>query len=235
MMIFHQVIMRINSRAKTVFFCGTHGAIKKSVLEEVGSWNAKSITEDADLSIKMLLSGYKTLYLPDVRARGEVPWTLDSFLKQQTRWTYGQARAVIENARTIASSRTLVFSQKFMLLFSLFMYLLIPFVIVTALTGQLGWIINPPKAVELADMVNFSMIFFVTFGYGAMGAAALSKERVLRRSWKTIVLIIPLGLVLAVSNLFAFSKAALNKPMDWIKTPKFGSRGVLDVFRWLFE
>ena len=227
LMIFHHVIMPLNSKMKTVMFCGTHGAIKKSVLVEMGGWNTISVTEDADLSLKMLLAGYRTIYLPNLRARGEVPWTLDSFLKQQTRWTYGQTRAMADNVRNILSSSNLIFRQRFMLLFSLLAYIVIPFIIVTAITGQLGWVINNPKPFELSDFLNFMFTFLLTFGYGTMGAVALAREGKIKKSPKIILLVFPLGIIMSVTNLIAFLKAILNRPLTWVKTPKF-SGNLLD-------
>ena len=74
LMIYHTIIMPINNRINCVFFCGTAGAIRRSAFDKVGGWNLNSLTEDSDLTVNMLLKGYKTVYL-NFETPSEVPAT----------------------------------------------------------------------------------------------------------------------------------------------------------------
>ena len=86
---FHQCSMPIKEKIGTAIFCGTGGALRTQLLRDAGGWNEDSIAEDLDITVRILQKGYRQAYLPDVKARGEVPSTLMSFIRQQQRWAYG--------------------------------------------------------------------------------------------------------------------------------------------------
>ncbi len=233
LMVYHNGFMPVNNRIGSVFFCGTGGAIKKSVLEEVGGWHEESITEDADLSIRILDRGYRHVYLPGLKAKGEVPFTLDSFLKQQQRWAYGTTRAFADNWKRILFGN-FSFFQKLMITFLTIGYIVTPFVVVSAITGQLGWLITPAKPFALADIVRFFSILFITSGFIFIGALSLYPGT--RKDLpKLLVATFTLGIVLAFANMVAFFSALFRKKMTWIRTPKFGNSFILRLFSWLFR
>jgi len=68
---------------------GTCTFVRKSVLNEVGGWNEYNLTEDLDLSIKLISKGYKIVYAPTVVAWREVPISLSWLIKQRLRWYRG--------------------------------------------------------------------------------------------------------------------------------------------------
>ena len=112
LMTYHHFYCPFSSKLGISFFCGTHGAIKKDVLIEAGGWNEKNLTEDAELSIKIFKKGYKSVYLPNLKVRGELPFTFEAFIKQQMRWTYGMTRTFMDNARSIWFGGHFSLSQK---------------------------------------------------------------------------------------------------------------------------
>lgn len=67
---------------------GTSNHLRHSALEHVGAWDAYNVTEDADLGLRLLRHGYRTLLLPSATLE-EAPATLDIWLKQRTRWIKG--------------------------------------------------------------------------------------------------------------------------------------------------
>jgi len=82
----------ISGRARLGFFVpleGTCTFIRKSVLNELGGWNEESLTEDLDLSLKIISKGYKIVYSPSTIAWREVPISLRSLIKQRLRWYRG--------------------------------------------------------------------------------------------------------------------------------------------------
>lgn len=68
----------------TVFF-------KKSYLERVGGWDEECLTEDADIGFRLIEEGAKVHVVYDVKhvTKEETPDTLESFIKQRTRWNQG--------------------------------------------------------------------------------------------------------------------------------------------------
>lgn len=76
-------------------FNGTCGVWRKTAIEQSGGWNARTITEDIDLSYRAQLAGWKLVYLNDYVCNGELPEDMSGLRTQQYRWMKGGA----ENAR----------------------------------------------------------------------------------------------------------------------------------------
>ncbi|MEM8555306.1 MAG: glycosyltransferase [Pseudomonadota bacterium] len=69
---------------------GTTLFFRRSVLEELGAWDAHNVTEDADLGVRIARRGYRTELL-DTTTREEAncrPWP---WVKQRSRWLKGYA------------------------------------------------------------------------------------------------------------------------------------------------
>lgn len=237
---YHHCWLPITNKYNAVFFCGTHGAIRRSVLEEVGGWNEDNLTEDADLSVKILDKGYKNVYIPWLRVPGEVPFTLRGFIKQQSRWVYGQTRTFFDNWKRILFSKTLKLPQKLLMVFVTLGGISCPFVIGMTFFGQLALLTAPPKPTGLEDILTFIRNFIITMGFLFMiwVAVALKKGIAIPKRIKIGRLLlssIPLGLYLAFFNMIAFFKGVLKIPMTWHLTPKWGSLNILEKFKKLLR
>ena len=73
-------------------FHGTAGVIRREALEDAGGWNCVSEVEDIELTIRMFLKGWTTIYLDGFRVASELPETMTGFLQQQMRWKRGWIR-----------------------------------------------------------------------------------------------------------------------------------------------
>lgn len=78
---------------------GPIGLFRKSVLEEVGLYDADTFAEDCDLTIKILTHGWKVEYEPYAIAWTEAPETVQAFLRQRYRWTRGILQSLRKHAR----------------------------------------------------------------------------------------------------------------------------------------
>ncbi len=214
-----------------ITFCGgTVLAIRKDVLLKLGKWNEKSLTEDADLTIKILKNGDKILYLEEVHATGEVPYRLRHFLRQQARWAYGLTRVFIENAKDILFNRRFTFMQKLLLSFTTLGHGFAPIIVIMFVTGQLGWFLGTPKPFEFGDFVRFMKVMMLTSGFLALSVYALRKEKLLHLVPDALILAFTLGIVNAANSSVAFFKALLGTKEGWRRTPKFGNLLVLRRF-----
>ncbi|MBW2992579.1 glycosyltransferase [Candidatus Woesearchaeota archaeon] len=219
LMIYHTIIMPINNRINCVFFCGTAGAIRRKAFDRVGGWNLHSITEDSDLSVKLLLKGYKTEYM-DFETPSEVPDTFEGFIKQQMRWCYGGARVFFDNAFKILFKKGLSIKQRLMVLFITLGNLGAPFVVIMTIFGFSGWFLGEPTLFNWQDTIDLFSRFMFTAGFLFMGAITLIKQNKLGEFGYLVASAFTVGLVLAVSNSMAFFKAIFNKPLHWYCTPK---------------
>jgi cellulose synthase/poly-beta-1,6-N-acetylglucosamine synthase-like glycosyltransferase len=218
-MMYHSIMMPINNRINCVFFCGTAGALRKSALEDVGGWTPGSVTEDSDLSVRLLMKGYRTVYL-ESETPSEVPDTFDSFIRQQMRWCYGNARVFFDNFWKILTNRTLKVRQKVMIAFITLANASAPFVVIMTFFGLSGWFIGEPNLFNWHDIIVLVSRFFFTAGFLLMGLLTLYRYKAVKEFGYFVLSSFTVGIVLAVANSFAFVKAMFNSKLHWFCTPK---------------
>lgn len=235
LMIYHHFYCPISSKLGVQFFCGTHGAIRKDVLIEAGGWNEKNLTEDAELSIKIFEKGYKSVYLPNLKVKGELPFTFEAFMKQQMRWTYGMTRTFIDNARSIWFGGHFSLSQKALMTYLTFGGIIFPFVVVMTIAGLLGMLTGIPHPITLGEALDTAKNFAVTSGFFAVAFIALKKENKLGMYKSSFFSTLTLGVLIAVFNAAALLRAIFNQPMIWYRTPKFGSIKIVELFKRYFR
>lgn len=226
LMIYHTLTMPINNRINCVFFCGTGGAIRRSAFEAIGGWNTNSLTEDSDLTVRMLAKGYKSVYLP-FETPSEVPDTFEAFLKQQLRWGYGNARVFFDHWKTILFGPKLTLLQRGMMGFITISNGTAFIVLVMTVAGMLGWFLGDPKLLTLGDFWKFSGNIVLTGGFLFAGLVTLATRRQWREMPHFVLAALTMGILLSGTMIVAFTKAALNKPLVWECTPKVANENVL--------
>jgi cellulose synthase/poly-beta-1,6-N-acetylglucosamine synthase-like glycosyltransferase len=73
---------------------GTVAGVRLSALREIGGWNDDTLTEDTDLTFRLLLAGWKTVYQNRSECYEEVPETWQVRIKQIMRWAKGHNQAL---------------------------------------------------------------------------------------------------------------------------------------------
>ncbi|WP_163936188.1 glycosyltransferase family 2 protein [Paraferrimonas sp. SM1919] len=84
---------------------GAAASYRKQVLEEVGAFNQDIVTEDIEMSTRILAAGYKTRFAADAITYTEAPSTWRSFCEQRLRWKYGRLQ-------TFQKFKSLFFSRQ---------------------------------------------------------------------------------------------------------------------------
>jgi cellulose synthase/poly-beta-1,6-N-acetylglucosamine synthase-like glycosyltransferase len=219
LMIYHEIIMPIHNKVNSVFFCGTAGAIRRSAFEEVGGWNTKSITEDSELTVKLLKKGYKTKYLP-IETPSEVPETIEGFVKQQMRWCYGNARVFIDNFSDIWLKKGLSLKQRLMITYVTFGNVIAIAVILMTVFGMLGWFVGEPRLFSLSEFWNMLSKFGYTAGFLTLGLFTFAKRKMLIEIRFLFYTVFSIGIILAIANSYALIMALFNKKLTWYCTPK---------------
>jgi len=93
-------------------FNGSAGTLRKKALLDIGGWSSETLTEDMELSYRMRINGWGSMYLRDVVVQGEVPLTLPDFKNQQARWACGCAQTARKLLKDIWISKNVSFPQK---------------------------------------------------------------------------------------------------------------------------
>ncbi len=86
---FFKVSMAHRNEYNGIIYAGTMGLVRRSVLQEVGGWSEWCITEDAELSLRILDAGYDSLYVDKTYGRGLMPLDYAGLKKQRFRWAFG--------------------------------------------------------------------------------------------------------------------------------------------------
>lgn len=89
---FYRTVMPSRNEENTIIFCGTMGILRRQALEQVGGWGEKYISEDAELSVRLLVNDYDSLYINKTYGRGLIPATFEGYKKQHYRWAFGGAK-----------------------------------------------------------------------------------------------------------------------------------------------
>ena len=94
--------------------------IRKDVLEKVGGWHEKVLTEDIELMYRLLEGNYKGTYVGCAKVRYDAPPTLSDLRKQQERWLFGILQTLRLHFVNIIKLRRNITLKIIMLFFLLF-------------------------------------------------------------------------------------------------------------------
>lgn len=224
--IHHHVMIEASSRFGVVFFCGTGGVLRRSAIEDAGGWNTKSITEDADLSVRLLARGWKATYLP-VEVPGEVPVTLRAFLRQQMRWCFGGVRVFFDHAALVLGPSELGLVQRWLVAYFTLGNVVAVAVAAMTVVGLASW---GGLALGVTSGLDGRAGIACTLGFVLVAALALRRRGRLRDvAWIFLgacTVAVPLAFVNALASLRAIATAdrPLYASTSWICTPKVGNR-----------
>jgi exo-beta-1,3-glucanase (GH17 family)/cellulose synthase/poly-beta-1,6-N-acetylglucosamine synthase-like glycosyltransferase len=80
---------------------GTMTMIRKRVLDEVGGWSEWTVTEDAELGLRVLEHGFRAVYVATPHGWGLTPDTFEDYKRQRFRWAYGAMQIVRRHWRAL--------------------------------------------------------------------------------------------------------------------------------------
>jgi glycosyltransferase involved in cell wall biosynthesis len=86
-------------------FAGTMGLIRRQAIHDVGGWDEWCITEDAELSLRLLCAGWSGLHVDQSWGRGVMPLTFEALKSQRYRWCFGGIQILRTNWRTLLPGR----------------------------------------------------------------------------------------------------------------------------------
>ena len=86
-------------------FAGTMGLIRRVALDELGGWDEWCITEDAELSLRLLRAGWSGLHLDQSWGHGIMPLTFEALKGQRYRWCFGGIQILRMHWRSLMPGR----------------------------------------------------------------------------------------------------------------------------------
>jgi cellulose synthase/poly-beta-1,6-N-acetylglucosamine synthase-like glycosyltransferase len=76
---------------------GTNYVIRRSIIEKVGGWDVKALSEDTEISFRIYRMGYYIKLLPQAVTWEQEPHLLPIWFKQRVRWAKGNIYVMIKN------------------------------------------------------------------------------------------------------------------------------------------
>jgi cellulose synthase/poly-beta-1,6-N-acetylglucosamine synthase-like glycosyltransferase len=113
---------------------GTVAGIRKSALDEIGGWNENTLAEDTDLTYRLLLAGWKTIYENRAECYEEVPERWPVRVRQIMRWAKGHNQAMVGYSAALLRSRKVSWWERLDGLLLLGVYMMAPVLL-------LGWVL----------------------------------------------------------------------------------------------
>lgn len=102
---FFDVSQRSRNERNGAIFGGTMGLIRRSGLESVGGWDEWCITEDAELSLRLLRVGGRGVHVDQTFGRGLMPLTFEALKRQRFRWCFGGIQILRMHWRSLLPGR----------------------------------------------------------------------------------------------------------------------------------
>lgn len=102
---FFDVSQKSRNERNGAIFGGTMGLIRRSGLEQAGGWDEWCITEDAELSLRLLRSGGTGVHIDRSYGRGVMPLTFEALKRQRFRWCFGGVQLLRMHWRDLLPGR----------------------------------------------------------------------------------------------------------------------------------
>ncbi len=80
---------------------GTNFVMRRSIIEKIGGWDTKALSEDTEISFRIYRMGYKIKLMPLAVTWEQEPQLLRIWLKQRTRWAKGNIYVLKENFKYV--------------------------------------------------------------------------------------------------------------------------------------
>jgi cellulose synthase (UDP-forming) len=212
--IFYQLVCPGKNYFNAAFCVGTNVMFRRAALEEIGGIYTGSNSEDIWTSIELHKRGWKSIYVPQVLARGLAPQDVTSYLKQQLRWANGGFEVLLRG-RLFKRGIGLTVDQRLQYLFTGTHYLLsmamLTFMCLPAL--YLLFALSPIRADGLVWATH----------YLPFQAAVLLVTWLQSGGFKLSAIVASIGAAPVHSR--ALWSAIRNKPATWTSTNQAGAGG----------
>jgi len=119
--------------------------VRRAVLERIGGWNDGALTEDLDLSTRLVTAGERIALAPQVEVHEEAVLTPAALWRQRMRWAEGSLRRLLELGPGLVGNRSLPIGRKLDFL-AFAGEFVIPPIFVAAIAGSLVTIVLPRPA-----------------------------------------------------------------------------------------
>lgn len=208
---------------------GTCGAIRLAALESIGGWHDDVLAEDTDLTYRLLLKNWKTIYQNRSECYEEVPQAWSVRIRQIMRWAKGHNQAMWRHTLPLFPLKGSSWVEKLDGAALLGVYMMAPLLIVGWILALLLFFLHP------TPLLSGVIVLFALLSYSSLGnfaaffqiAAAAHLDGSKQR-----IRLLPLNYFGFLVSALAITRATLNQIRDhvlkremiWDKTVRYRKR-----------
>ncbi len=199
---------------------GANCAVRRSALEAVGGWNEQSVTEDTDLTMQLILNGWRLRYDVTAVDYEEGVVSLRRFWNQRYRWARGHQQVWRDYHSGIWRTTYLNPLEKLeatMFLLTFHVPVLCGFGLLASI-GMLAGLLPPPPTVGL--FIYWTLMFVGPLIELGTGLAVNQSPRMLV---KNLIFFLPLFFVSMALCMKAWLDGLFNVKYSWVKTQRVGA------------
>lgn len=121
---------------------GTNFVMRRSIIESIGGWDTKALSEDTEISFRIYRMGYYIKMMPLAVTWEQEPHLLPVWFKQRTRWAMGNIYVILKNLKYVfdKSAGAMRLDVLYYMLVYIFMLSSLIFSDVIFLSGILGFV-----------------------------------------------------------------------------------------------
>ncbi len=159
---------------------GTGMFLRRDVLERVGGWDERHITEDLELSTRLAAAGERVTLAPEAVVREEAVETLAGLWQQRMRWAEGSMRRLIDLGPGLLATGRLPLQRRLDFLLFMTEFLVPPLFVATIFASMLTVVLP-----RYADW-TVPATLFVGYGAGTFMLAAAGLAATGERGWRAV-------------------------------------------------
>ena len=142
---------------------GTVGGIRLAALQAVGGWHDDVLAEDTDLTFRLLLGGWQTVYHNRAECYEEVPQSWAVRVRQIKRWAKGHNQAMVRHSLPLLRNASVPWAIRIDGLLLLGVYFMSPILI-------LGWVLSLLLYFTVTiDVATPALLAIAFMGHSALG------------------------------------------------------------------
>lgn len=208
---------------------GTCGAIRLAALESIGGWHDDVLAEDTDLTYRLLLKNWKTIYQNRSECYEEVPQAWNVRIRQIMRWAKGHNQAMWRHMLPLFPLKGSSWAEKLDGAALLGVYMMAPLLLVGWLLAMTLYFLHPTPLVS-GVIVLFSLLSYSSLGnfaafFQIAAAARLdgSKQRIRLLPLNYLGFLVS-ALAITRATLGQVGDHVLKREMIWDKTVRYRER-----------
>jgi cellulose synthase/poly-beta-1,6-N-acetylglucosamine synthase-like glycosyltransferase len=217
------VTVGLSEEGNMVSLSGSSCVWRKKCVEELGGWNASTVTEDVDLGYRAQFEDWKYVYLRDVTSMSILPESVSAFRVQRERWGRGLIHSGFKHFRQMMRQRMPLMKKLHAVSMMFSSVLLASIYVVVLLSLPLNYIVDfEGVSVQIAALFFFVLAavwgLYNVFGANK-GTQSDKRSNVLQMLWDTylyIALFLPMSWYYFAGGI----RALLGIYGDFHRTPK---------------